>query len=77
MKYKGDGLNPPKNFKRLHELRSCNTCRFYVQDYPNWSTYTTCKRCFSILRKEGQMVHVEHCKSKLFVCDGWTKAEKP
>jgi len=70
MKNKNDGLNKPKNFRRITLPRSCNTCDHRLD--PNYSQFTTCRRCIGMWREPNQnQVYVKDETAHLFVCSGW------
>jgi len=72
MKYKGDGLVPPKNFRAIYH-HSCNNCDYYQGYFDR--TITTCKRCRQVGIPAGKMVNVRREAAMYFVCDGWKRIE--
>jgi len=70
MKYKGDGLVAPKNFKPIYH-RSCLNCDYYEGyfDMPK----TTCKRCRQAGIPEEKMIKVRLECATYYVCDGWKR----
>ena len=73
MKNKNDGLDRPKNFRSLPRKRCCGTCEHYI--YYSETQYTTCRRCYGMDKKMGQIVFVPSKNEKYYVCDGWKRIE--
>lgn len=73
MKYKGNGLIPPKNFRSVIRKISCGTCKYY--DWYSERQFTTCKRCRGANKAVSQ-IWVNYLNRYNYVCDGWKKVEE-